>query len=116
MRKLNHKGISFTYKEIKRNKEGYAETIDFSKVTEDIIILAHQPGLGKTYTVLEFMKKHPDSIYLTNRHAIIKENVKNWNKKTYAHWMGFNKICKNKRKKRKRFVVCFYSRRNLCSS
>jgi hypothetical protein len=96
MRNLNHNNITFTTQQIQRTKEGYAQIIDFSKEKEDIIILSHQPGLGKTYTVLEFIKNHPDSIYLTNRHDIIKENVKHWNRTSYSHWMGFNRICKNR--------------------
>lgn len=100
MRKLDNRNISISIQKINRNKRGYAQQIDFSKVTEDIIILSHQPGLGKTYTVLEFMKNHPDTIYLTNRHDIIRENVKHWKQGSYAHWVGFNKICKNKTLKR----------------
>jgi hypothetical protein len=95
LRKLNHKGISFTNQEIKRTKQGYAKPIDFSKEKADIIILAHQPGLGKTYTVLEYMKKHPDSFYFTDRHEIINEHLKDWKSISFSHWIGFNRICKN---------------------
>ncbi len=97
MRKLDHNNITIIAEKITKTKQGYAQQIDFSQVKEDIIILAHQPGLGKTHTVLEFMKTHQDSIYLTNRHDIIKENVKNWGKGIpYVHWIGFTKICKNR--------------------
>jgi hypothetical protein len=96
MRKHNHLNISpFQYEEITRNAQGYANPIDFSAKTEDIIVLAFQPGLGKTHMVLEYMKTHPNSFYFTDRHNTIDENIKNWTNVPHQHWKGFSRRCSN---------------------
>jgi len=97
MKKHNHQNISpFQYKKIKINQQGYANPIDFSAQTEDIIVLAFQPGLGKTHMVLEYMKTQPNSFYFTDRHETIEENIKNWTNVQYQHWKGFSRRCTNK--------------------
>jgi hypothetical protein len=71
--------------------------IDFDKDIEsgkNIIVLAHQPGIGKTYNVLEYIKEHPNSFYFTDRHKAIDEHTSDWeNKIKFSHWKGFTKIC-----------------------
>ncbi|MDG6219614.1 MAG: hypothetical protein QCI00_09275, partial [Candidatus Thermoplasmatota archaeon] len=61
----------------------------------NIIILSHQPGIGKTTNVLKYMKNHPHTFYFTDRHRAIEEHTKEWEKKgvEYAHWKGFTQIC-----------------------
>jgi hypothetical protein len=67
---------------------------------EYIDIFAHRPGSGKTTTVLRYLKKKINEdkdfkfFYFTDRHEAILEHTKHWDKDTYAHWEGFNRICK----------------------
>lgn len=61
------KGIKpFIFEESKL-KKNLEMTLDFDadiKKGFNIIVLSHQPGIGKTYNVLEYMKKQPNSFYL----------------------------------------------------
>jgi hypothetical protein len=82
--------------------------IDFDGMLENkehIHILAHRPGIGKTYNILKFLKEKSKQdkdfrfFYFTDRHNSIKEHTKEWKEGTYSHWMGFDKICLNSRMK-----------------
>jgi len=70
--------------------------INFNNLEADIVVLAHQPGIGKTFSVLNFMEKEKDSFYFTTRHEVIEENIRSrgWNEGFYSHWKGFGKLCK----------------------
>jgi len=69
------------------------------KGEELIHIMAHRPGIGKSYNVLKFLKeksiKEEDFrfFYFTDRHSYINEHTKGWEEGTFSHWMGFDKIC-----------------------
>lgn len=75
------------------------------KGQENVYILAHRPGIGKTYNIIKFLKKKVESdkdfkfFYFTDRHSSIEEHTKDWNKRIFSHWMGFDKICINPRMK-----------------
>jgi hypothetical protein len=84
------------------------DEIDFDSVLgkgENIYILAHRPGIGKTYSVLKYLKKKIQEdkdfrfFYFTDRHATIEEHTKNWDEDTYSHWEGFERVCDNARMK-----------------
>jgi len=86
--------------------------IDFDSIIKDgykIIVLNHQPGIGKTHTVMDYImnkcRKDDDFtfFYFTDRHKTIDEHLKQLkdegdseDKKileTFAHWKGFGKHC-----------------------
>ena len=56
----------------------------------DIIVIAGQQGIGKTYAATEFMKKNPNSIFLTARHNLLDELEHMFNTENYEckHWFG----------------------------
>jgi len=92
MRKLNPKGITFDRFEYKEPKE-----INFGSLEADITVLAHQPGIGKTYSVIKYMEKEPHSFYLTDRHSTLEE-IAGKNKArgiVFSHWEGFKRKCSN---------------------
>jgi hypothetical protein len=100
MRTRNDKGLTINESTIQL-KDGYAPYINFDNQEADIIVLAYQPGFGKTYNAIEYLKdKHNiNSFYFTNRHETIKEIIKKWDTKNNplpTHWMGFEKSCTNK--------------------
>ena len=91
--------------ELRIRKEGFIKylnyhgkelkDIDFNKEIKgktDILVLAHQPGIGKTYKVLRYIEENPNSIYFTDRHATISEAKKTF-KEDLTHWMGFKYQC-----------------------
>jgi hypothetical protein len=88
----------------KPDEINYDSFID-PELKESIHILAHRPGLGKTYKILGFLKdkcnedKDFSFFYFTDRHNTIKEHTKDWKEGTYSHWMGFDKICPRSRMK-----------------
>jgi len=97
----NSEGIiyPFTMEESKLNKR-LELNIDLDSDIEkgfNIIVLAHQPGIGKTYAALEYMKRHPNSFYFTDRHSAIDEHTSDWEEKgiEYAHWKGLQQISSN---------------------
>ncbi len=69
--------------------------IDFDDLDADITVLAHQPGVGKTHAVMEYMKTHPDAFYFTDRHDTINEIIADMDISDYeySHWQGFKRIC-----------------------
>jgi hypothetical protein len=100
----NPKGIKYTkWIPYQPNEIRYNDILDFDE--EEITILAHRPGIGKTYNILKFLKeksKKDDDFkffYFTDRHNAIKEHTKDWKEGTFSHWKGFNKICINPRMK-----------------
>jgi hypothetical protein len=89
-------------------------SIDFDSILNDgykIIVLNHQPGIGKTYTVMNYImekSKHDKSFtffYFTDKHKTIDAHLERLHKDgnkddreiltTFAHWKGFGKICNN---------------------
>ncbi len=75
-----------------------------------IIVFNHQPGIGKTYTVINYIlnKCRKDDkfsfFYFTDRHEAIEERLKTLDKeaknkddnkiiKTFEHWKGFSRHC-----------------------
>jgi len=105
MRRKKTTGITFK-KPIKKNltRKGYTPYINFDIEDANIIILAYQPGYGKTYTALKYMrqKSNANTFYFTNRHDAIDERIKDWkhkNKPLPTHWKGFEKICSDKSRK-----------------
>jgi len=92
------------YNYYKLDDINYEAFID-SKNEENIFILAHRPGMGKTYHIMKFLEKHIQKdkdfsfFYFTERHSQIKEITKDWKEGTYSHWMGFDKLCMNPRMK-----------------
>ena len=73
-----------------------------------IIVFNHQPGIGKTYTVMNYIlnKCREDDkfsfYYFTDRHESIEERLKTLNKEsinkddkkiinTFGHWKGFSR-------------------------
>lgn len=105
MRIKSSKGIIIRNPIVKKlNKDGYVPYINFNKIKSNIIILSYQPGYGKTYTALKFMRQphNINTFYFTNRHDTIDERLKDWNPKDKpcpTHWMGFNKICQDRSNK-----------------
>jgi len=101
MRRRNPSDITVNEETISVDKNGHASYIDFSNEQADIIILAYQPGIGKTYNILEYMKSNPSSFYFTDRHKVIQDNTRKWDEQNieYAHWEGFGRKCKNSRLK-----------------
>ena len=105
MRIKNSKGITIWTPKIKRlNKDGYVPYFDFNKIKANIIVLSYQPGYGKTYSALKYMrqKHNQNTFYFTNRHDTISERLNDWNPKIKplpTHWMGFEKICTERPKK-----------------
>ena len=84
MRKKSSKGITIkTPKPKKLSQKGFATYINFNKQRANIIVLSYQPGYGKTYNALEFMRQphNVNTFYFTNRHDTIDERIKDWNKK-----------------------------------
>lgn len=82
--------------------------IDFDSIINDgykIIVLNHQPGIGKTHTVMDYImnkcRKHDDFtfFYFTDRHKTINEHLERLREEdkkiveTFAHWKGFGKHC-----------------------
>lgn len=95
--------------------EVYPDKIDFDdflKNRENIYVLAHQPGIGKTHSVMDYIvnKIREDDdftfFYFTDRHKAIEEHIASLEKKkdkelledACAHWMGFGKYCHKKAK------------------
>jgi hypothetical protein len=83
---------------IEVDKDGHAPYINFHDEDSDIIVLAYQPGVGKTYNVLKYIKENPNCFYFTDRHKVISENTSDWKKENieYAHWEGFQRKCGNR--------------------
>lgn len=90
MRKLNPDSITFLPPKIREPRN-----IDFDELEADITILAHQSDIGKTYSVIQYMKENPNTFYFTGRHAIIDEIIKDMGitNLKYAHWEGFDRKC-----------------------
>jgi len=78
MRRKDHSGISIIEETITVDKHGHAPYINFNEEDADIIILAYQPGIGKTYNILKFMENNPNSFYFTDRHKVIQDNTRKW--------------------------------------
>ena len=73
-----------------------SSSIDF--MASDITVLSQQPGLGKTYAVIEFCKNNSDKkiLYLTTRHQLIDEITQQIPKT--SHWHGFSHMDHNEPK------------------
>lgn len=88
--------------------------IDFDSILKDgykIIVLNHQPGIGKTYTVMNYImdkSKQDESFsffYFTDKHKTIDAHLKRLREdkkikgkeilETFIHWKGFAKYCEN---------------------
>lgn len=96
----NPKGIKYGIWHIQKPEEiNYKGFLIKTKDKEFIHILAHRPGIGKTYSTLKFLKDKSEKdedftfFYFTDRHNAIKEHTTDWKKGTYSHWKGFDKIC-----------------------
>jgi hypothetical protein len=105
MRKKSSNGIIIRTPITKSlSKNGFTPYINFNNTTANIIILSYQPGFGKTYNALKYMKQqhNKNTFYFTNRHDTIDERIQDWDKKKKplpTHWMGFDKICPDRNKK-----------------
>lgn len=71
------------------------QDVDFDDLDADITVLAHQPGIGKTYAVMQYMKTQPDAFYFTDRHDTIDEIIADMGISDYhySHWEGFGRKC-----------------------
>ena len=59
--------------------------------------MAYQPGVGKTYTAMEYIASHPDTFYFTERHETIQElSSEQGINFEFTHWKGFERSCSNK--------------------
>ena len=97
MRNKDASGITIIEETVPVDKFGHAPYKDFNNEESDIIVLAYQPGIGKTYNILKFMENNPNSFYFTDRHKVIQDNTRKWNELNieYAHWEGFSRKCGN---------------------
>ena len=71
------------------------QEIDFDNEKEegfDIVVMAHQPGIGKTYNVKEYMKKNQNTFYFTKYHDSIEDTTKDFGQ-SFTHWWGFKNMC-----------------------
>lgn len=81
---------TYFYEETKK-----PEDIDFDAEKQngmDIIVLAHQPGVGKTYHVKKYIQTHPNSVYFTKHHETIEEILNDF-EEPQTHWKGFQRTC-----------------------
>jgi hypothetical protein len=79
------------------------QEIDFNEFghiyPQEIHVLRHRPGIGKTYNVMNFLKdkisKDPEFsfFFFTDRHEAISEHSKKLQNGSYTHWKGFSKTC-----------------------
>jgi len=105
MRIKSSKGITIkTPVKKKLTSKGYTPYINFDNEKANIIILSYQPGYGKTYSALKYMRQrnNTNTFYFTNRHDTIDERIKDWNVKNKplpTHWKGFDKICTERNNK-----------------
>jgi len=105
MRIKSSKGITIkTPVKKKLTSNGYTPYINFNSEKANIIILSYQPGYGKTYSALKYMRQqnNANTFYFTNRHDTIDERIKDWNVKNKplpTHWKGFDKICPERNNK-----------------
>lgn len=70
-------------------KDIQRQNSEINFMAADITVMAQQPGLGKTHSVIQFCKENPDKkiLYLTTRHRLIEEitaDIPN-----ASHWYGF---------------------------
>ena len=95
------KGIDYPFKSIEKDPD----EINFDKLLgkgENVYVLAHQPGIGKTYNVMKYLKhkiqedKNFRFFFFTDRHEAIRERLKDWDKDSFSHWTGFENICDDK--------------------
>lgn len=86
----------FKYYEVEPKKINFDK---FLQNGENIYVLAHQPGIGKTYNVMEYLKEKIRNdenftfFYFTDRHKAIEEHTSNWDPNWFMHWEGFSRIC-----------------------
>jgi hypothetical protein len=105
VRKRNPDGVKITIKTKRVSKKtGHTSYIDFDEEDADIVILAYQPGIGKTHNAIEYIKKkeNANTIYFTNRHKVMEERIKEWdetNNPIPTHWYCFDRLCKIQEKK-----------------
>jgi len=88
----------FTIEESKLGKNLELE-VDFDGIIEngyDIIVLNHQPGIGKTTAVMNYIKNKLEEnndfrfFYFTDKHKTIEENISKHFQTIYVtHWRGF---------------------------
>jgi len=99
----NDKGINYPFTEITSPLGSSLKlNIDFDKLIDegyDIIILNHQPGIGKTTSVMNYInqKLSKDSdfkfFYFTDKHKTIEEHIKKHFKSTPVnHWMALKHL------------------------
>jgi len=92
MRAQDNKGIRILESEVRPPKD-----IDFDALEADITLLAHQPGIGKTHSVIKHMKKkrNANTCYFTDRHSTLNEIVERSSSKNvvFTHWEGFDRVC-----------------------
>mgnify|MGYP000542531224 CR=1 FL=1 len=123
MRIQNPNGITLNHTIVNQTQDGYGPSLDFLAQKEDIVVLAYQPGMGKTYLALEYMKNHSDTFYFTDRHESLDENISNTQIKNYSHWKGFENYCRspNMKKLKENYllppsIICgLCSRRGGCN-
>lgn len=62
------------------------------KTNADILIFAMQPGVGKSYTSMNFMSGISDSIFMTSKHTLLDELEKYFNQRGLenSHWFGIS--------------------------
>jgi hypothetical protein len=100
------KGINYPFKIVQSELTPKLHlNIDFDSLIDkyDIIVLNHQPGIGKTYSIMNYVvrKLKDDSnysfFYFTDKHKTIKEHISNFFKDyEVLHWEGFNRIISNR--------------------
>jgi len=115
-RKRRFEGISSQY--IKMDPQDI-KFDDFLIQGQNIFVLAHQPGIGKTYNVMKYLKnkiqvdKDFKFFYFTERHATINEHTKTWKKDSYSHWEGFDRKCENAWMKT--LYKCHLNAKDICA-
>lgn len=100
-------GINYPFPTVEEDPD----EIDFDELLErngqNIYVLAHQPGIGKTYSVMEYLvnKIEEDDdftfFYFTDRHSAIEELLESFESlnEASAHWEGFKSFCVTERQK-----------------
>lgn len=98
-RKRESSGINYPFKTLEKSPD----EIDFDKFLdndgENIYVLTHQPGVGKTTAVLDYLKKKISEddefsfFYFTDKHETIEEHLHNkFEEGEVLHWKGFEKV------------------------
>jgi len=98
------KGINYPFETIELDPSEIPFDEILQQNGQNIYVLAHQPGIGKTYNVMQYLKKKIEEdndftfFYFTDRHKTIQENINEYfTDEEVIHWKGLDKIIRNKK-------------------